>query len=63
MSLEWINNYSTYFLSRYSKEPKVVVECENENCKKKFATNIGRKRCSKSCAKKVRKQNNKSLTQ
>lgn len=56
MSTEWINNYSTYHLSRYSTEQKTVVECENKNCKKKFATNIGRKRCSKKCAKKARKQ-------
>ena len=57
--MEFVIPYSTYYLSKYSKEPKNIVECENENCKKKFATNIGRKRCSKSCSKKARKQNKK----
>jgi len=56
--MEWINNYSTYLLSRYSTEPKKVVECENKDCKKKFLTNIDRKRCCKSCAVKARKQTN-----
>lgn len=55
--MEWITLYSTYYLSRYSAEPKKIVECENKNCKKKFVTNTGRKRCSKSCSKKTRKQN------
>lgn len=57
MSTEWITPYSTYYLSRYSTNPKEIVECENKDCKKKFVTNIGRKRCSKKCAKKSIKQN------
>ena len=56
MEKEWITPYSTYNLSRYSTEPKVIVCCENKDCGKKFVTNIGRKRCSKECAKKARKQ-------
>jgi len=60
MKTEWITPYSTYYLSRYSTEPKKVVECENKECKKKFITNIDRKRCSKECAKKVRKENGKT---
>lgn len=57
MSKEWINTYSTYLLSRYSTQIKKVVECENKECKKKFVTNIDRKRCSRKCANKARKQN------
>lgn len=57
MKTEWITPYSTYHLSRYSTEPKIIAECENKDCKKKFVTNIGRKRCSKLCSKKARKQN------
>ncbi len=60
MKTEWITPYSTYYLSRYSTESKKIVECENKDCKKKFVTNIDRKRCSKSCSKKARKQNKNS---
>lgn len=52
-----ITPYSTYLLSRYSTEKKSVSICEC--CEKPFITNIGRKRCSKKCATKARK-NNKS---
>ena len=63
MKTEWITPYSTYFLSRYSDKPKVIVCCENKECGKKFVTNIDRKRCSKKCAKKVRKENSKNSTE
>lgn len=63
MEHEWITPYSSYYLSRYSTEPKKVVECENKDCKKKFITNIDRKRCSKECAKKARKQNKNISTE
>ena len=63
MKHEWITPYSTYHLSRYSTEPKKIVECENKYCKKKFVTNINRKRCSKKCAKKVRKENGKNSSE
>lgn len=47
--------YSTYFLSRYSTNKKVKVNCQNPNCGKVFITNIGRKRCSKQCASQCRR--------
>lgn len=50
--------YSTYLLSKYSKEVTEIAICES--CLVKFATNIGRKRCSRLCAKKARKLNQKS---
>ena len=53
----WITPYSSYFLSRYSKDLKEKVSCEF--CGKVFITNIGRKRCSKKCATKIRKLNKK----
>lgn len=49
----FITPYSTYFLSKYSKEKSIITKCEC--CEKYFITNIGRKRCSKQCAKKARK--------
>ena len=57
MDKELINTYSTHLLSRYSTQIKKVVECENKECRKKFITNIDRKRCSRMCANKARKQN------
>lgn len=54
---EWVTPYSTYLMSRYSLNKVQVCICENIECKKPFATNIDRKRCSPECAKKARKQN------
>lgn len=53
MDKRWITPYSTYFLSKYSKEKSIITKCKC--CEKLFVTNIGRKRCSKACAKKARK--------
>lgn len=53
-----ITPYSTYLLSKYSNKFAEIVVCEC--CEVKFATNIGRKRCSRVCAKKARKANKKS---
>lgn len=53
----WVTPYSSYFLSKYSTDPKVKTKCEC--CDKIFITNIGRKRCSKKCALKSRKNNAK----
>ena len=61
--MKWITPYSTYHLSRYSTDPEKVVECENKDCNNIFVTNIDRKRCSKECAKKVRKENSKNSTE
>lgn len=60
---KYITPYSTYLLSRDSKELPVKVICENSECKKEFRTNIGRKRCCKKCAVKSRKENKKLLKQ
>lgn len=51
----WITPYSTYFISRYSKDRITLAKCEC--CEKQFSTNIGRKRCSKECVNKMRKIN------
>ena len=59
MDKRWITPYSTYFLSKYSKEKSVITKCEC--CDKLFVTNIGRKRCSKKCANKARKNNSKKV--
>ena len=56
-----ITPYSTYLLSKYYKEVTEIVICES--CSVKFATNIGRKRCSSLCAKKARKTNKKKQQQ
>lgn len=57
MGKGWITPYSTYFLSKYSKEKSIITKCEC--CEKLFITNIERKRCSKECANKMRKINKK----
>lgn len=54
----WITPYSTYLISRYGSLKTEINVCEN--CKKFFATNIGRKRCSPECAKKAKNQNKRS---